>query len=171
MRIRASTSTRIRKMRMFQFAIPALLGLLGGLGILKATSVFDLIPTDEPSIWVGSGCGYVEATIRAALHAEPDRPVYLVPVDQRSETARSACRATLASLEHDGYQWLSWFPESWMCQRLADTAATTLGDERVTLPIYYVGGQRICDGACAGQAFERIGRAELRQFMLVASAE
>lgn len=165
MRIRSSANTRIRRMRMLQSGILAMLGLIAGFGLLKATSVFDLIPRDEPAIWVGSGCGYADATTRAALHADPDRPVYLIPLDQRSETAKSACRATLAALERAGYQQLSWFPESWLCQRLADAAASALGDEHVSLPLFFIGGQRICDGACDGQAFERIGRAELQQFM------
>lgn len=167
MRIRSNTNTSsgIRRVRMFRLGFLAVLGMAVGLGILRATSVFDLIPSDAPVIWVGSGCGYVDATIRAALRAEPDRPVYFVPLDQRSEMTREACRATLAALDRSGYQRLSWLPDSWLCQRLADTAASKLSEQHVPLPVFFIGERRICDGACGGQDFERIGRPELQQFM------
>lgn len=142
--------------------ILALMGLLAGLGVLRATNVFWLIPHDAPQIWVRSGCGYAEAAVRAAQHYEPDRPVYIIPVDQRSEMARNACRTTLVVLNHEGYRWLRYFPEQWLCQRFADHATAHVGE-----PIglrFYANGEVICNGLCEG-AFDRIGRPELQQFL------
>lgn len=142
----------------------ALGGLLLGLGVLRATNVFQLIPHDEPLIWVKSGCGAAEAVVRAALHATPEKPVFLIPIDQRSETTQNACQSTLAALDHKGYRWLRYFPERWLCQRFADDANEHLGGEPVTVPRFYAGGQLLCDGICEG-AFERLGHPELQQFV------
>jgi len=143
----------------------ALVGLLLGLGILRATNVFGLIPRDGPQIWVRSGCKMAEAAVRAALHSSPDEPVFLIPLDQSSEMTQNACRSTLATLDHQGYRWLRYFPEQWLCQRFADGANEHLG-EPIPVPAFYTGGQLICEGLCDG-AFERIGRPRLQQFVTV----
>lgn len=142
-------------------------GLLVGLGVLRMTSVIRLIPADGPQIWVESGCGAAEAAMRAALHATPEKPVFLIPRDQRKEITQEACRATLAALDHRGYWWLRHFPERWLCQRFADDA-NEYHDERITVPRFYAGGQVICDGICDG-AFARIGHPELQQYVTVFS--
>lgn len=140
----------------------ALGGLLVGLGVLRATNVFWLIPQDAPQLWVRSGCGWAERAVDAALHAELDRPVFLIPLDQTSEKARSACRRTLAVLDYEGYRWLRYFPERWLCQRFADDAAAHVKEPIGGLR-FYAGGEFICDGLCDG-AFDRIGRPELQEF-------
>jgi len=138
-------------------------GLLVGLGVLRATSVFQLVPEDGPQIWVRSGCGAAEAAVRAALHATPEEPVYLIPLDQNSETAQSACRSTLAALDHDGHWWLQPFPERWLCQRFAEEASEHHNDP-IPVPLFYADGQLVCDGLC-DEAFEGLGHPELQRFV------
>lgn len=142
--------------------IVALGGLLVGLGVLRATNVLLLIPGDSPQLWVRSGCSYAEIATRAALRATLERPVFLVPIDQKSDMAQDACRRTLAVLDHEGYRWLKYFPEPWLCQRLADEAAARI-DEPMGLR-FYADGAFICKGIC-DDVFERIGRPELQQFI------
>jgi hypothetical protein len=161
------TAEKIGAFRRFVRAIGAagvvaLGGLLVGLGVLRATNVLLLIPGDSPQLWVRSGCVYADIAIRAALHATPDRPVFLVPIDQKSDLARDACRGTLAVLDHEGYRWLRYFPEHWLCQRLADEAAARI-EEPMSLQ-FYADGAPICRGIC-DDVFERIGRPELQQFI------
>jgi hypothetical protein len=138
-------------------------GILLGFSILWTTNMFRLIPPDGPMIWVKSGCGAAEAAVRAAQHAEPGRPVFLIPLDQNSETTKAACHETLTELSHDGRWWLQYFPESWLCQRFAEHATEHLGAP-IPVPRFSVGAQKICDGLCES-AFERIGRPELQQFV------
>jgi hypothetical protein len=148
-------------------ALVALGGMVVGLGVLRATNVFALIPRDGPQIWASSGCMFAEAAVRAALHATPEKPVFLIPLDQRSEVTQSACRSTLAALDHEGYRWLRYLPERWLCQRFADEATAHLDlSAQFSVPRFYAGGEHICDGLCEG-AFERIGRPELHQFVTV----
>lgn len=138
-------------------------GALVGLGILRATDVFSLIPDDGPQIWVKSGCTAANAAVRAALHATPEKPVYLIPLDQGGMVMQSACRSTLATLDYEGYRWLRFFPERWLCQRFADNANQHMG-EPIPVPRFYADGQFICDGLCEG-VFQRLGRPELQQFL------
>lgn len=140
-----------------------MLGVLLGLAILRGTSVFSLLPYGEPKIWISSGCGAAEAAVRAAQHAEPERPVFLIPLDQVSEVTRDACHETLAALDAEGYWWLRHFSEPWLCQRFAADAAEYF-DDPILVPRFYVGEQKICDGLCEG-AFERLGRPELQQYV------
>jgi hypothetical protein len=142
-------------------ALVAASGLLLGLGVLQATSVFALVPSDGPQIWVKSGCGFAEAAVRAALHAEPENPVFLVPLDQDSETTRTACRSTLAALDHEGYWWLAHLPEPWLCQRFADEASEHHG-ETIPVPRFYAEGRFVSDGI-SEDAFARLGHPELQK--------
>lgn len=141
----------------------ALGGLLLSLGILRATNVFRMIPSDGAQIWVRSGCAAAEAAVRAALRATQDKPVFLVPLDQDSELMRKSCRSTLVVLGQEGYWWLQYFPERWLCHRLAIDAGHHF-DSPIPVPRFYTGGRIICDGLCEG-AFEHLGRPELQQFV------
>jgi hypothetical protein len=138
-------------------------GLLVGLGVLRATNVLRLIPQDGPQIWVRSGCGAAEAAVRAALHATPEQPVFMVPLDQNSEMAQSACRSTLAALDHEGHWWLQYFPERWLCQRFAEEASEHHEDP-IPVPTFYADGRLVCDGLC-DEAFEGLGLPELQQYV------
>jgi hypothetical protein len=142
-------------------ALVASAGLLAGLGVLRATSVFRLVPQDDPQIWVKSGCGSAEAAVRAALHATPEEPVFLVPLDQHSASMQNACRSTLATLDHEGYWWLEYFPEPWLCQRFADEASEHHG-EPIPVPRFYADGRIVSDGI-GDDVFARLGRPELQQ--------
>lgn len=138
-------------------------GLLAGVGVLKATDVLALIPDDGPQVWVRSGCGAAEAAARAAQHATPEAPVFMVPLDQDSEMAQGACRSTLAALDHEGHWWLQYFPEPWLCQRFAEEASEHHG-EPIPVPLFYADGQLVCDGLC-DEAFAGLGRPELQQYV------
>lgn len=137
-------------------------GLLAGLFIVRATSVLRQIPQDGPLIWVRSGCGAAEAAVRAASHAPPDHPIFLIPLDQKSEAMKQACDSTLSALEREGSWWLRIFPESWLCQRFAEEATAQL-DVPIPVPRFHLGGKHICDGLCQG-AFERLGYPGLDRF-------
>ena len=145
-------------------ALVAACGLLASQGVLMATNVFGLVPSDGPQIWVKSGCGFAEAAVRAALHATPEKPVFLVPLDQDSETTRNACRSTLAALDHEGYWWLEHLPEPWLCQRFADEASEHHG-ESIPVPRFYADGRFVSDGI-SEDAFERLGHPELQAHVI-----
>lgn len=146
-------------------ALVASAGLLVGVGVLAATDVMWLIPRDGPQIWVKSGCTFAEAAARAAQHATPEQPVFLVPLDQSSEMTQGACRSTLAALDHEGHWWLGLFPEPWLCQRFADAASEHHG-EPIPVPRFYAEGRLVSDGL-HDDAFLRLGRPELQRHVTI----
>lgn len=135
-----------------------------GLLTLRMTDVYRLLPDEAPQVWVRSGCTAADAAVRAALRSSPERPIYLVPLDQTSDIAKSACHSTLTALHSDGYVWLQLLPEPWLCQRLADTASEYGSTRAPAVPMFYLDGEIICEGLCEG-AFESIGRPEVQQYV------